>query len=191
MRFLTSNDWLSVTLDSPLKNDAEIRDALSKLRQIAKMKPQMVTNLASALKAYAKANNGEYPSNPLQLRSYLNPALANDILQRYEPAPEVAGKNDSNGIVLDGLHLTGSGRVILQERAPVDEDYDTWIGFTEKGGWATTGISQIAKTVNQAARAFIKANNGQDASTPEQLLPYFSTPVDPVRLKEYWDVSHH
>ena len=102
MQFLSSNDWLSVTLDNSLNTDAKIRSALSKLREMAKMKPQISKNLSDALQAYAKSNDGHPPSDPLQLQPYLDPQLPEVILRRYEPAPEVAGQNDANGIIRQG-----------------------------------------------------------------------------------------
>lgn len=190
LQYLNSNDWLSVTLDNTLNTEAKIRDALSKLRAIAKLKPQVVTNLNNALQSYGKANNGVPLSDPVQLRPFSNPQLPEDILRRYELVPEIAGKNDANGgATRDGLRMLGSGRIILQEKAPVDEDYDTWLIFTEKGGWATGGTSRLGTMVDQAMGAYAKANKDQPASAPEQLLPYFPAPVDQTKLKEYWEVS--
>ena len=190
MQYLNSNDWLSVTLDNPSDTNAKIRSALSKLREMAKMKPQIFKNIINGLQAYTKANHGDIPTDPLQLRPYLNPPLSDDVLQRYEIAPEVPGENDANGVIREGLHMTGNGRIVLQEKFPVDEDYDTWSGYTEKGGAAINSISQLGKTVNAAMDAYTKTNPGLKASTPEQLLPYFTTPVDQTKLKEYWDVDH-
>lgn len=191
MKYLNSNDWLSVTMDNPLGTDAEIRIALSKLRALAKAKPQVATNLSNAVLAYIKSNDGLLPTNPAQLQPYLNPQLSDEILRRYGPAPEVAGENDAKGLIRDGMQFLGSGRVVLQETTPVDEDYDTWFGFVQNGGWATLQVSRLGKAVNQARRDFTLANNGQNASTPEQLLPYLPLPMDPTKLKEYWEVSRH
>jgi hypothetical protein len=141
------------------------------------------------LLAYRKANNGLLPIDPAQLQPYLNPRLPDELLRRYEPAPEILGENDANGLIRDGMRFLGSGRVVLQEKAPVDEDYDTWFGFLENGGWATLGVSRLGKAVNQAMQRFALANNGQKASTPEQLLPYMPIPIEPMRLKEYWESS--
>jgi len=190
MKYLKSNDWLSVTM-SPLDTDAKIRTALSKLRGLAKAKPQVGTNLANALQSYIKSNNGLLPSDPTQLRPYLNPQLSDELLRRYEPAPEIPDENDANGLIRDGMRFLGSGRVVLQEKAPVDEDYDTWVGFLESGGSASLGVSKLGKKVSQAIEAFSRANNGQAASTPEQLLPYLAPPIELTRLKEYWDISRH
>ena len=190
MKYLNSNDWLSATMDNPLDTDARNREALNRLRSLAKSKPQVATNLSNALQAYRKSNNG-LPTDPTQLRPYLNPQLPDELLRRYEPAPEVAGENDANGLIRDGRQFLGSGRVVLQEKAPVDDDYDTWFGFQEKGGWATLRVSQLGRTVDQAMKAFTQANDGQTAATLEQLLPYLATPVEPARLKEYWEVSRH
>lgn len=191
MKFLNSNDWLSVTMDNPLDTDAKIRGALSKLREMAKMKPQVATNLSNALQAYRRANDGRLPSDSTQLQQFLNPPLPDELLRRYEPAPEIAGENDANGLNRDGMRVTGSGRVVLQEKTPVDEDYDTWFGFTEKGGWCRLGVSRLGKTVSQAMGNYTRANNGQIASTPEELIPYLPIPTEPVKLKEYWDVGRH
>ena len=189
MDFLTSNDWLSVTLNNRLDTNARIREAMSELRAIAKRKPQIVDNIETALRNYSQTND-QPPSTHTLLRPYLKPQLSDEILQRYEAVPKVPGSNDDNVAIVEGMRMLGSGRIVLREKALVDEDYDTWIVYTEKGGMATGTISEIGKTVAQAARAFNKANNGQEASTPEQLLPFISTPVDPIRLKEYWG-SHH
>jgi hypothetical protein len=191
IKYLDSNDWLSVTMDNPVDTDAKIRGALSKLRALAKAKPQIATNLSNALLAYRKANDGLLPIDPAQLQPYLNPRLPDQLLRRYEPAPEIPGENDANGLIRDGMRFLGSGRVVLQEKAPVDEDYDTWFGFLENGGWATLRVSRLGKTVNQAMKNFALANNGRNASTPEQLLPYLPASVDLGKLKEYWEVVRH
>ena len=114
MKYLDSNDWLSVTMDNPLDTDAKIRSALSKLRALAKAKPQVATNLSNAVLAYIKSNDGLLPSRPDQLKPYLNPPLSDELLHRYEPAPEIAGENDANGLIRDGMRFLGSGRVVLQ-----------------------------------------------------------------------------
>ena len=189
MKYLNSNDWLSVTMDNSLDTDAKIRTALSKLRALAKAKPEVATNLSNAVLAYIKSNDGLLPSNPDQLKPYLNPPLSDELLHRYEPAPEIAGENDAHGLIRDGMRFLGSGRVVLQERAPVDEDYDTWFGIMEKGGWSTLGVSRLGKAVNQAEKNFTLANNGQNASTPEQLLPYLPISVESTKLKEYWEAN--
>jgi hypothetical protein len=187
MKYLNSNDWLSVTMDNPLDTDAKIRTALSKLRALAKAKPEVATNLSNAVLAYIKSNDGLLPSNSDQLKPYLNPPLSDELLQRYEPAPEIAGENDANGLIRDGMQFLGSGRVVLQEKAPVDEDYDTWIGILEKGGSAMLGVSSLGKIVNQAEKNFTLANNGQNASTLDQLLPYLPISIESTKLKEYWE----
>ncbi len=148
MKYLNSNDWLSVTMDNPLDTDAKIRNALSKLRALAKAKPQVATNLSNGVVAYIKSHDGLLPSDPTQLQPYLNPHLSDELLRRYEPAPEIAGENDSRGLIRDGMQFLGSGRVVLQEKAPVDEDYDTWFGIFEKGGWCTLPVGRLGKAMN-------------------------------------------
>lgn len=190
MMFLTSNDWLSATLDITLDTDAKIRNALSKLRATAKQKPAVSRNLMAALPKYYKVT-GQPLSDPDQLSSYLNPALPKEILQRYEVVSEIPRVNDHTTVTTpEGMRMVGSGRIVLKEKAPVDEDYDTWIVYTEKGSASTGTVSAIGKMVTQAERAFNKANHEQVVTAAEQLLPYFQQPVDQTRLKEYWAATH-
>ncbi len=187
MQYLTTNDWFSVTVDNPLDTDARIRTALSKLRAMAKAK--ISQNIINGLKNYAKANPGDIPTDPLQLQPYVNPPLSDDILQRYEIAPEVPGKNDANGAFRDRFRTENNARIVLQEKFPVDADYDTWSAFTEKGVWMVIPISgELDTMVSTAMEAYSKANPGHKVTSPEQLLPYLPTSVDQTKLKEYWDV---
>ena len=189
MRFLNSSDWLSVTLDNHLETDAKIRDALSRLRSLAKTKPEVIGNISAALQAYAKANDGRPATEPAQLRPYLNPSLDDDILQRYEYVPAFPGENDADVAKRNGMRIVGSGRIGWQEKTAADEDYDTLISFTEKGGYFLVGTSKLGDAVNKARQAFTKANNGQSPINPEQLLPYFATPVDETKFREFWQVN--
>ena len=188
MQYLTTNDWFSVIVDNPVDTDARIRDALSKLRATAKMKPQVGPNIMRALQAYRKANNGLPPSDSRQLSPYLNPPLSDEILRRYEAVAEVAGQNDVNGVVHEGSTVITRSPAILQEKASADEDYDMWLFFPESDGAVLMHASRFGNTVDRAMQAFSQTNNGKTAVTPEQLLPYFGAPVDQTKLKEYWAV---
>ena len=187
MRFLNSNDWLAVTFDNRLETDAQIRTALKKLRAMAKAKPELGANISQALQAYAREHDGKPVDDPSQLRPYLRPALGDDILARYATVLEIPGENDREGVNREGTHFKGAGRVILEEHAIADEDYDTQLLFMEQG-LASVTVSQLGRTVDLATAAFRQANPGQLPATAEQLLPYFTTPVDAASLREYWDV---
>jgi RNA polymerase sigma factor (sigma-70 family) len=173
MKFLTSNDWLAVTLDNRLETDADVRKALSRLRNLAKTKPQVSSNLEKALRSYMKANDNQPPSAPSQLRPYLDPLLSDDILARYE-----LSMADPPG----APHVVGR---LMQEKSPVDEDYDTLLFFM-KGGYGFQGVSKFGDAVRQAVQAFAKANNGQTPVAVEQIFPYLPAQVDQTKLKEYW-----
>ena len=171
MKFLTLNDWLTATLDNKLQTDTDIRSALNKLRSLAKMKPETGPNLSKALTLYAKANNGQSPSQLSQLSGYLNPPLEEAILSRYE--------------ITDPASTFGR---ILQEKAPVDEDYDSLLFLTANSGGGI-GFQLVAKfgdAVRTAIKTFNQANNGQDPVTPEQLFPYLPSAADQAKLKESW-----
>jgi hypothetical protein len=188
MQFLNSNDWLSATFDNRLETDAQIRLALRKLRTLAKAKPEISANLSQALQAYARAHNGEPITALAQLRAYLQPSLGEDILSRYALVPEIPGVNDRDGVNRDGARFRGAGRIIFEEQAIPDADYDTRLIFMEQGAGSVT-VSGIGRAVDQATTAFIKANPGRAVSGPELLLPYLNPPVDEQALREYWEVK--
>lgn len=188
LRYLTSNDWLSATLDNPLATEAQRRTALMKLRGLAKAKPEIGQNLTNALQRFARDHDGKPPMDTAELRSYLSPALSDDILARYETVPEIPGVNDQDGVNRPDAHFRGAGRIVLEESNPADPDYDSRTLYLMQGT-AWIGVSRIGDAVNQAQAAFAKANPGQRVATPDQLIPYFTSSVDPQALREYWEVK--
>ena len=185
MSYLNSNDWLVVTLDNPLSTDAEIRLALRKLRQMAKGKPEIGPNFVQALQAYARTHNGQNPTAVDDLRPYLQPALPDEILDRYRVISpgEVPDPNSA-----PRFRFTGSGRPLLEEKGPVDENYDSLLLFMEQGGWTIYGTSKMGDAIGKAWGAYRKAHDNRDPETADQILPYLGGTVDPVQFREYWAV---
>jgi hypothetical protein len=181
MRFLNSGDWLSVTLNNTLQTEAKVRLALKELRLKAKLKLEIGPNLQNALRAYSKAHGDRTATDWADLRPYLQPSLGDDILQRYEFLPAAVSAADESVTNKDD-------RNALQEKAAVDEDYDSLFNFSSRG-FGYQYASKFGDQVNQASRAFIKANNGEFPVRFEQLLPYFSTAADETRLKEFWEAG--
>ncbi len=184
MKFLTPNDWLTVTLNNDLKTNDKARKALSELRRIAKNKPVISQNIAAALRAYAKDHDGQAATDVEQLKRYLQPQIDDEILQRYHfvtaPPSDV---NQSHG-------LSGGDRGWLVEKTAVDEDHDVLLKYFDRGrGTGYQYVSKFGDQVDQARQSFIKANNGRSPVSAEQLLPYFTSPVDEVRLKDFQEVG--
>ena len=187
MSYLTSNDWLSVTLENSLSTNAEIRNALSKLREMAKAKPQMGPNFFQALYAFARAHEGRFPEEVAALIPFLKPELPNGILTRYRVPP----KGSPSGATVDSVRamLLQNGPLVLEEVDPVDDDYDTQLIFMD-GGWSLYQTSKVGEAVGDASSAYEKANPKKRPENADQLLPYLASPVDLTRLREYWAVTH-
>ena len=191
MRYLTSNDWLTVTLNNNLETDDKIRKALGELRRLAKDKPEIGPNLQSALIAYAKEHTGRPADDTGQLRPYLHPILDDEILKRYKFV------SPNTGVVMRAMEFyetneipgtTGEDRRWLQENGVVDEDYDVLMKISDRG-WSVgfEYVSKFGDRVDDATQAFIKANGGEQPASASQLRPYFIPPVDDIRLTQFWD----
>jgi hypothetical protein len=180
MRFLSSSDWLTVTLNNGLETEAKMTLALANLRRMAKFKPEIFKNLPNAIRAYSKDHAGQPVTEITQLRPYLNPPLDNDILQRYEFV-SVAASFWPERPATDGL-----GQSTLMEKTVVDEDYDILAEYSD-GGVNFRIVSKLGAIMGEATSAFMKANKGQEPTAVEQLLPYVATSVDQAKFKEFWE----
>jgi len=65
------------------------------------------------LNTYMGANNGQWPADVVQLKSYFNPPVEDDILQRWEIVPKTA---------FPGRDFAGDW--VLTEKSPVDSEFD-------------------------------------------------------------------
>ena len=182
MRFLTSHDWLTVTLNNNMQTEAKVRYALSRLRRLAKDKPAITQNFNNALSAYYRDHDRHPATDPAQLRPYLNPPLDDAILQRYEFATSTTTTIDER------QHDDGSVQRTFQERSAVDEDFDQLLTISERS-FGFRDVSKLAERRAEATKAYLKINGGQYPTTPEQLLPYFSTPVNATELKDFWEAN--
>jgi RNA polymerase sigma factor (sigma-70 family) len=178
MRFLSSSDWLKVTLKNDLETEAKIRLALTDLRRMAKFKPEMTQNLPNAFRAYSQDHNVQSVTDVAQLRPYLNPQLDDDILQRYELVPVSASFWPEMPATM--------GTIVLHEKVVVDDEFDVLAEFAAGGVNFRIVANNLGKTVNDATAAFTVANRGQEPTVAGQVLPYVTGPVDEVKFKEYW-----
>lgn len=73
----------------------------------------------------------------------------------------------------------------LQEKAPVDPDYDSrWATFANGGGTRINAPGAWLPSWNQrsdqARTAYRAANQGANPASIEDMVPYFSPPLDPA-----------
>lgn len=174
LQFLTDEDWLGATRNEKFKTDWEIANALSYLRSCAKGSQQVAGNLRSAMLAYLKANNDRLPTDIMELKSYLQTPLEDEILSHYE----TVSSNDSD-------KRFGNQVCIRDKDVVIDEDSDVHI-FITRSGSGMQSISKNRDKVRAAATAYAQANNGQQATETNQLIPYLPSPLDTARLEHYW-----
>lgn len=174
MRYLTSSDWLTATLDNDLHHPGHVRLAAADIRRVAKFRTEISNNLSQALVAYRRDHNGTEAATMADLQPYLSPALSDDILLRYEFRPPNT----------DGWK--GSS-IILQERGLPDEDFDVQIFFGQNGSTGNRNDSPVGAALGPAYRGFQAANPNGAVTELEQLRPYLPPNIDPERVQAYWD----
>jgi RNA polymerase sigma factor (sigma-70 family) len=170
LRFVTEEDWLSAA-KGKLDTEADYRRALSAIRGAGEHK-FLTTVLQPALKEYSTVNNGALPADLSQLQPYFGSAVDTAILQRWEVAPAAT---------VQALGMGGD--VIITQRAPVDDIYDTRYGLGPNGYGSTDFLSSLTRdALAQVNRAFAAANNGRYPDDLSQLLPYAATPAQQSAL---------
>ena len=121
LQFVTEQDWLNAA-NGKLDTDADYRRALALLRSAAESK--VASMLQKALKAYLQSSSGQMPTDLGQLQPYFDSPVEDAILQRWEIAPAVTVKSLGMG-----------GDVIITQKAPVDDVFDTCFGIGPKRSW--------------------------------------------------------
>jgi RNA polymerase sigma factor (sigma-70 family) len=127
IKLLRESDWLEVAREVNFQSEAEIRESLSKLRSVAKSRfGKLATH---ALDEYLRANNGQLPTDPSQLKPYFEVPVDDAVLQRYR----MLHSGNVNDLPKDTIY-------VISEKAPVDRDYDShfYVGpHGRSGSWGT------------------------------------------------------
>lgn len=169
MQFLTEQDWLNAA-SKKLKTDADYRRALAALRSAAENK--FAGMYQQSLQRYLNGNSNQFPTDVSQLQSYFDPPIDEAILQRWKFVP-------ANGNADQGF---AGGNLVLTEKAPVDELFDSRYTIGLHGSGSVDSFSYNNKfTIGLLQKAFFAAN--PPASLPpshppiaSELLPYATTP---------------
>jgi RNA polymerase sigma factor (sigma-70 family) len=163
MKLLTDEDWLQAA-NCELDTDLDYRKALAALRTDAESK--VVPILKSALQAYLKANNQQFPANISQLEPYLISPIDDAILDRWEVAPPSTVPNI--GVGSEG---------IITEKAAIDEIFDSRVAIGADGYGTSDFLTAEAEPyLGQVYKAYVAANNGLQPANVSDMLPYAATP---------------
>ena len=129
--------WLD-SLQYPLETEEECRRAASTAR--ANAEGPVIDQLQDALRRYAAANNGGFPSDLAQLRLYFDSPLSDDLLQRWRTISDIADLKAAARSLADTIlqrwmivpatslvsELRPAGEQwVITERAAVDEAEDS------------------------------------------------------------------
>ena len=171
LQFVTEQDWLNAA-NGKLDTEADYRRALASLRSAGESK--VGSMLKKALTGYMRGNNGQMPTDLAQLQPYFDSPMDDAILQRWEIASAATVKSLGLG-----------GDVIITQKAPVDDVFDTRYGIGTVGFGSTDFLSrEIAPTMNPLWEAFQAAHNGQWPDDVSQLQPYAITPEQQAALQK-------
>jgi hypothetical protein len=174
MQLLTDDDWLRAAKQAELDSDATVRQGLAAVRTAAKAK--FVRMMAQALGKFTKAANDQLPLTTTELAPYFDPPIDGTMLQRY-------------AMVRTGSAATAGGYQAIQEKTPIDEDYDNGYQVGANGSYGSmppplAWIENIQTLEQQAFKAYAKANNGASPSKTSQLIPYFDPPLPPATVEK-------
>jgi RNA polymerase sigma factor (sigma-70 family) len=171
LQFVTEEDWLHAARGK-LSTDTDYRRALSALRGAGESK--VASMLKNALTGYMKTSNEQFPTDLSQLQPYFDSPVDDAVLQRWEIAPAATVKSLGLG-----------GDIIITQKAPADEVFDTRYGIGPQSLGSTDFLSGgTAATLNPVREAFRAAHNGKWPDNNSQLLPYASTPEQQTALQK-------
>lgn len=111
LKLLSDQDWVNAVGTNDIATETDFRKAANELRRLAKRK--FALDLRQGLDQYAAANDGNLPTNLVQLTPYLDPPLEDAVFDRYMIS--AVGK----------LRDVIPPLPIIVETWPVDEEYDT------------------------------------------------------------------
>ncbi len=133
LKLIDQEDWLKAANRVATGSDIEMRKALSVLRTLGKRKFARLAQ--EALLKYTEANNGNLPTDVLQLKPFFGVPVDEAVLQRYEIA--AAGNTGEPGF--------NAMSTILRERADglADALYDGRLGISLNSTGMAGGPSMV------------------------------------------------
>jgi hypothetical protein len=174
MQLLTDDDWLRVAKQAELDSDMTMRKALATVRDAAKAK--LVRMMAQALGKFTKVANNQLPLTTTELAPYFDPPIDSTMLQRY-------------AMVRTGSAATADGYRAIQEKTPIDEDYDNGYQVGANGSYGSmpppfAWIENFQTLEQHAYKAYADANKGASPAKISQLIPYFDPPLAPATAEK-------
>jgi hypothetical protein len=163
LKLVSEQDWLNAA-KGELNTETDYRRALSAIRAAGESKVAIM--LHNALTGYMQGNNEQVPTDLGQLQPYFDAPVDDAILQRWEIAPAKTVPS-----------LVMGGDVIITQKAPVDDVFDSRFGIGPQGyGNADFLYHEISEAMTPVWDAYRAAHSGQGPNDTSQLEPYVITP---------------
>ncbi|MEO5961477.1 MAG: hypothetical protein ABIR80_20390 [Opitutaceae bacterium] len=182
LALLDDRDWLRKARIVQLDTEDGLQRAFAIMRNQAKS--SFVQWLRDALERYVKENQGALPTDPAELRPYMNPALDAALFAQYE-------------MVRTGKLSDAPEGPVLKLKSLIDDDYDDRVAIERREDASLTYTNgskhdpaesaddgspsaQIEYDLTLAVRAFVAKNRGALPASPAELIPYFDPPLGPA-----------
>jgi hypothetical protein len=178
LQFLTDQDWLRVAKNVNFDSEESTRRALAAARDTAVN--HFTQRLSEGLRKFAKAPNLDGSASILALMGFLTPPIDVAILDRYELSK------------ISSTRLGGKVEWIVQNKAPIDVDYDSRvrISASEVGSYASSStpgvlgwIPDFQERMMSAAKDYTAERKAPPADLTD-ILPYFRPPLDPITAEK-------
>jgi hypothetical protein len=171
LRLLTDKNWLMVALDFDLNDESQVRQAFSRLRNMAELAAG--NQMQAAMKKYCEAHPGGYATDLAQLKPYLDPPLEDAILERYAIQTSASARN---------LQLGDDWIILL--KTPTDPDHDLQVGVGSRGSGSTSFPTESKRALEPVLQAYQAANPGKSPEHLAQLAPFASTAEQQAALQK-------
>jgi RNA polymerase sigma factor (sigma-70 family) len=171
LQLISEKDWLNAARGD-LETETDYRRALATLRAAGEGK--LAGMIKNALSGYLSHNDKQMPTDIVQLLPYFDSSVNAGLLERWEIAPASTIKS-----------LRMGGDVIITQKAPVDDVFDSRYGIGPSGFGQTDFLSpELAPIMDPVYDAFRKSHNGQWPNDVSQLTSYTSTPEQQAALQK-------
>jgi hypothetical protein len=161
MDALTAADWLDVTKNKDLETEADFREALAKLRGLARQK--FANDIGKALERAMAEDGGRPPSDPQALAAYVPAGIDQSILRQL--AVNATG-------VMPGLKILGATEQFYLVDKPVDDLWDSTLFYSPNGGAGVRAAGAMGENSVAAAIAQYTKANGVPPTSAYQLSQY-------------------
>jgi hypothetical protein len=123
MKLVSEDEWTSSLLWTPV-TDEDFANLASGLRLSGQLKVGRM--MSEALKQYAAANDGRFPGDLSELKTYLGSSIDDAVLQRYQIV-------SADSLIQPLAEAAGEGGKVITQRAPINRERDSRLAVGLKG----------------------------------------------------------